>query len=183
MLQVIKLHKTATVPERKTDGAAGYDLSLCTSMMDDASVLSGYDVSLHTAVTDTGTVSTSMSTSVVPARICLYPRDRKLLSTGVVLIIPKGHFGMIASRSGMAFNRGLDVRAGIIDSDYRGEIKVLLENMSSQRQEILDGERIAQLLVLPYAALPVQTITDRSATEVAQETKRGDGGFGSTGRS
>ncbi len=103
---------------------------------------------------------------------------RLAIPTGVYVKIPKGHYGRVAPRSGLAFKYGIDVLAGVIDSDYRGEIKVILLNTSDVEYEVEDGERIAQLII-EKIAIPdlfvVGHIDDLGSTE------RGEKGFGSTG--
>lgn len=99
-----------------------------------------------------------------------------LISTGVKIELPKQTYGQIAPRSGLSV-KGIDVGAGIIDEDYRGEIKVLLRNHSDDDIELPCESRIAQLLVLPVC-YPDFTLVDPEALE---STERGAGGFGSTG--
>ena len=99
-----------------------------------------------------------------------------LISTGVKIELPKRTYGQIAPRSGLSV-KGIDVGAGIIDEDYRGEIKVLLRNHSDDDIELPCESRIAQLLVLPVC-YPDLNLVDQEALE---STERGAGGFGSTG--
>lgn len=98
-----------------------------------------------------------------------------LIGTGTFLEIPKGMFGQIMSRSGVAFKHNCHVGAGVIDSDYRGEIKVLLRNCSKIPVTFTKGDRIAQIIILPY----VKAVFSKK--KVLTETERGEGGFGSTG--
>lgn len=101
--------------------------------------------------------------------------SRTLVDTGVTIRIPVGHVGLLKSRSSLAWKRGLDVEAGVIDSDYRGEVKVLLHNATDTDATVAMGDRVAQLLVL-RVALPTPVVVD-----ALDETERGAGGFGSTG--
>ena len=103
--------------------------------------------------------------------------DTVKIGTGIAAEIPEGYFGAIFARSGMATKRGLRPAncVGVIDSDYRGEIIVALHNDSKESQEINSGDRIAQLVIMPY--LPVEFVEVDELTN----TDRGDGGFGSTG--
>ena len=108
----------------------------------------------------------------------------RTLGTGFVFDIPQGTVGMVCSRSGLAANRGLHVlnAPGIIDSGYRGELKVILHNTSNAARVFSPGDRIAQLLVMPILTPPllyVAGLTERKITDV--ETTRGTNGFGSTG--
>lgn len=99
-----------------------------------------------------------------------------LVPTGTKVQIPKGYFGLLVARSSLCMKKGLMLAngVGIIDSDYRGEIKVALLNVSGEAVSLEQGERIAQLLVLPVES----TIWVEGELE---ETGRGEGGFGSTG--
>ncbi len=106
------------------------------------------------------------------------PGEWAMIPTGLMAEIPEGLAGMVFSRSGLGTKQGMVVAqgVGVIDSDYRGEIKVPLRNMGGAVYEVSPGERIAQLVLLPVALLPVV-----EADELT-ETRRGTGGFGSTGK-
>jgi dUTP pyrophosphatase len=109
--------------------------------------------------------------------ITLSPGERQLIPTGIRLAIPPGYEGQVRARSGLALHRGLGMpnAPGTIDSDYRGEIKVILINWSTEPQTIYRGDRIAQLIISP--------VVRANLTEVNQldETTRSEGGFGHTG--
>jgi dUTP pyrophosphatase len=109
--------------------------------------------------------------------IDIEPLNRVLIPTGLYTAIPKGFEIQIRPRSGLAFKKGVTVlnSPGTIDSDYRGEIKVLLVNLSSETIQISAGERIAQLVLCRHETI------DWCTTDVLPETDRGEGGFGSTG--
>ena len=100
-----------------------------------------------------------------------------LVSTGLSVEIPEGYVGLIYARSGLATKKGLAPanKVGVIDSDYRGEVKVALFNQSGKEQSIAAGERVAQLVIAPYLAVEYQQAEELS------DTARGAGGFGSTG--
>lgn len=106
----------------------------------------------------------------------VYPHERKLISTDISIAIPDGYCGLIWPRSGLSVNSGIDILAGVIDSGYRGEVKVCMLNTSDTLVHVHPGDRIAQLII--------QKVEDVSFTEVKNldDTSRGDGGFGSTGR-
>ncbi|MEX0385831.1 dUTP diphosphatase [Spiribacter onubensis] len=104
------------------------------------------------------------------------PGDRVLVPTGVSVSIPADHVGLIWPRSGLAVKQGIDTMAGVIDSDYRGEIKVALINHSKMMVSVEPGDRIAQLVIQPYT--PVQLVI---SSEIG-ETHRGERGFGSSGK-
>jgi dUTP pyrophosphatase len=100
-----------------------------------------------------------------------------LVSTGLAVAIPEGHEGQIRPRSGMCLKYGLTVlnAPGTVDSDYRGPVRVLLINQSKEPRVVRPGERIAQLVIAPVTNVQVREV------EGLGETKRGGGGFGSTG--
>lgn len=109
--------------------------------------------------------------------IVLKPLQRALVPTGLFIELPQGHEAQIRPRSGLAFKHGLTVlnSPGTIDADYRGEVKVLLVNLSDADFTINDGERIAQMVIARH-----ETIEWYAVMEL-EETKRGAGGFGHTG--
>jgi dUTP pyrophosphatase len=109
--------------------------------------------------------------------LVLQPLARALVPTGLVFQIPHGYEGQVRPRSGLAVKSGITVlnAPGTIDSDYRGEVKVALINLSSEAFAVSHGMRIAQVVFAPVVQLrPVET-------QAVGETQRGDGGFGSTG--
>ena len=106
----------------------------------------------------------------------LQPGERRAIATGLAIAIPPGFYGRVAPRSGWAAKHGIDTLAGVIDSDYRGEILVLLINLGSEPFTAAAGERIAQLIIERMA------ICDFSWAERLDDSERGAGGFGSTGR-
>ena len=110
--------------------------------------------------------------------IILNPGERKLIGTGVAFEIEYGYEVQIRPRSGLAFKHGITVlnSPGTIDSDYRGEIKILLINHSNEKFEIKKGDRIAQAVVAPVIQAEIVEVEELSSTE------RGEGGFGSTGK-
>ena len=109
--------------------------------------------------------------------ITLKPLDRTIVKTGLFIALPKGYEAQVRPRSGLAIKKGITVlnAPGTIDADYRGEIGVILINLSNENFVINDGERIAQMVIAQYTQAAWQEVT------VLDETKRGAGGFGSTG--
>lgn len=107
------------------------------------------------------------------------PMGRILVGTGLSLVIPPGYEGQIRPRSGWALRHGVTVlnSPGTVDSDYRGEVKVLLINLGGEPVEIKRGDRIAQLVIAPVVQATLREV------EQLDETERGAGGFGSTGKS
>ena len=106
------------------------------------------------------------------------PHSTVKIGTGIAMSIPLGYFGAIYARSGLATKEGLRPAncVGVIDSDYRGEVKVALHNDTNTLKTITAGDRIAQLIVMDYFF-----ISDFEEVNVLSDTNRGEGGFGSTG--
>jgi dUTP pyrophosphatase len=112
------------------------------------------------------------------ATIYLQPMERKLIPTGLHIELPIGFEAQIRPRSGLAFKHGISIvnSPGTIDADYRGEVKVLLVNLSNQPFEINTGDRIAQMVVAKH-----ETVVWTQVDELS-ETSRGHGGYGHTGK-
>ena len=113
-------------------------------------------------------------------KIEIAPLETKMVGTGIAMEIPDGYVGLVFARSGLACKKGLAPanKVGVIDSDYRGEIKVALHNHngSGDALAIENGERIAQIAIVPYLK------ADFEVAESLEETDRGENGFGSTGK-
>ncbi|WP_114782724.1 dUTP diphosphatase [Botryobacter ruber] len=111
------------------------------------------------------------------APVVLKPLQRALIPTGLFIQLPEGHEAQIRPRSGLAYKHGISIvnSPGTIDADYRGEIKVLLVNLSEQEFVVEDGERVAQMVVTRYERVAWME------TGELTETARGAGGYGSTG--
>ena len=109
--------------------------------------------------------------------ICLKPLERTIVKTGIFMGIPVGYEAQIRPRSGLAFKKGITVlnSPGTIDADYRGEVGVILVNLSSEEFIIQDGERVAQIVIAKHEQANWEEV------EILEETDRGTGGFGSTG--
>lgn len=112
--------------------------------------------------------------------ITVKSRERILAHTGVSIQLPEGTWGSIRPRSGLALRHGIDVGAGVIDSDYRGECMVLLFNHSNVDCTFERGTRIAQLIVMPYITLE-PCLSGDDDNDGGDNNDRGTGGFGSTG--
>ena len=110
--------------------------------------------------------------------VTLQPGETKFLPTGLAVAVPQGYAGLVSARSGMACKRGLAPanKVGVIDSDYRGEVNVVLHNHGPEPQTVLNGDRVAQLVLVPVLTPEPELV------EELEETGRGAGGFGSTGR-
>lgn len=109
--------------------------------------------------------------------VMVKPLQRILVPTGLFMELPVGYEAQVRPRSGLAIKHGITVlnSPGTIDADYRGEIRVILINLSEEPFEINDGERIAQMVIAPHVQAKWE------AVDVLNETKRGAGGFGHTG--
>lgn len=107
--------------------------------------------------------------------VWLGPGERRLISTGIAMAIPEGYVGLVWDKSGMASKFGIKTMAGVIDSGYRGEVKILLYNLSMEEFKVEKGMKIAQMLIQPVEQRKVVE------AEELEETERGAGGFGSTG--
>jgi len=112
--------------------------------------------------------------------VIINPNTQRLISTGISMEIPDGTVGLIWPRSGLAVKKGVDVFAGVVDSGYRGEVKVCLFNAgsvwSTPRVEIAKGDRIAQILFQHVPRFQLEEVFD------LEEADRGEGGFGSSGK-
>ena len=107
--------------------------------------------------------------------VSLAPGERRLVRTGLAVAIPDGYYGRVAPRSGLATKKGINVLAGVIDADYRGEIQCLLHNTGTEAAELPAQTKICQLII-------EKIITpDAVWADSLADTMRGDGGFGSTG--
>ena len=115
--------------------------------------------------------------AIVDGLVTIEPGETKMIGTGLAFAIPEGLVGLIFARSSLGTKKGLAPanKVGVIDSDYRGEVRVVLHNHSSVAQTIENGERIAQMAFVPYYAAEFSVVDELSAT------LRGEGGFGSTG--
>ena len=116
--------------------------------------------------------------AVLDAPITIKPNESVLIHTGIAVAIPVGYVGLVYARSGIACKRGLapSNKVGVIDADYRGEIMVSLHNHGTTEQTIDPNERIAQMVVTPFIHCEYEE------TDNLDDTERGTGGFGSTGK-
>ena len=128
------------------------------------------------AYATTGSAGMDLRSHISEA-IALQPMERKLIPTGLFMEIPHGYEGQVRPRSGMAVNKGITClnTPGTIDSDYRGEVKVLLINLSTEVQHIEPGDRIAQIVFVKVEQAHIELVQQLNQTE------RAAGGFGHTG--
>ncbi|MEL0275342.1 MAG: dUTP diphosphatase [Flavobacteriaceae bacterium] len=135
---------------------------------------SPYDLPAYASVSSAGLDLKA----VLDQPINLQPLERKIIGTGLKIALPEGFEAQVRPRSGLAAKHGITVlnAPGTIDADYRGEIGVILVNLSNEAVEISPGERIAQLVVARYTQVNWEKVTSLDTTD------RGEGGFGSTGK-
>jgi dUTP pyrophosphatase len=110
--------------------------------------------------------------------LTITPGSQVIVRTGVALQIPEGHGGFIWARSGLAVKNRIDTRAGVIDADYRGEIRVVLVNEGSMALHVKRGDRIAQIVIQKYS----DNLKLMAVEQFSKETNRDVSAFGSTGR-
>lgn len=153
-VKIKRLSETATIPTYAHVGDAGMDLY----------------ADLHPTKEDIE--------SDVESYCLIDPHTTKMISCGFAMSIPEGYFGGIYARSGLASKQNLRPSncVGIVDSSYRGEVMVALHNDSNDMQEIKHGQRIAQMLIQPVVSANIEEV------ESLDETERGNGGFGSSGK-
>lgn len=120
-------------------------------------------------VSDAGYDLYAVIETIIPAR------GRGLIRTGIAMEIPSGHVGLIWPRSGLAVKAGLDVLAGVIDSGYRGEICIVLQNHTDHDYIVRKHDRVAQILIQKVATVQIKTVSNLDKSD------RGTGGFGSSG--
>lgn len=159
-IRVKKLQEDAKLPELMTEGSAGFDLSA---------------LNVKRIYLDTNRFKVPELIQDMDTPVFINPGERVLIGTGLAFSIPEGYEMQIRDRSGLSLRRGLKVfnSPGTIDSDYRGEVGIILWNTTRKPIEILRGERIAQAII---------SKVEKVEWELAnlEETERGEGGFGST---
>ncbi len=118
-------------------------------------------------------------TAAIEQPVTLAPGDRTRIPTGMIVEIPEGYEGQIRARSGLAYKAGLGLTNGVgtIDSDYRGEVMVLIINHGQEPHTFQPGERVAQLVIMAVPKVSLEVVDELNDSE-----ERGEGGFGSTGR-
>lgn len=124
-----------------------------------------------------GSAAIDLHANISSPRV-INPGTRWKFMTGLHMEIPAGHAGQIWSRSGLCIHHGLGILDGVIDSDYRGEISVTLFNFDSVPYEVLPGDRVGQMVIVPVVTIS----PDFVELDELMQTQRGSGGLGSTGR-
>ncbi len=188
---VERLHKIAIVPTRGSEEAAGLDLHACFESLEKKISATQFANGIYT---NSAGMPIRFTTRIVwdakpkpydPAptltkrvleSFILGPGQNLVVPTGIAMTIPAMHYGRIAARSGLAVNHCIDVMAGVIDSDYRGEVCVILRNSHPTNHfSIFPGDRIAQIIIEPYSNIMPVMVGE------LPKTARGSNGFGSTG--
>ena len=149
-VKVKKIYKDAKIPENATAGSAGFDLKAYVDEVD------GYG----------------------DKKVWISPGGRVKIETGIAFELPENHVMLIFPRSSVGIKKGLRLQnsTGVLDSDYRNQAFIFLENMSEDNQTVEHGERIAQAIIIPYPTVEFEEVEELSTTE------RGLGGIGSTGK-
>lgn len=124
-----------------------------------------------------GSAGLDIHANIIEEKITLLPFDRKLIPTGLYLELPNGYEAQIRPRSGLALKKGITLpnTPATIDSDYRGELKIILINLSNENQTIQHGDRIAQMVIKSYEKIILEE------TKSLSSTNRNEGGFGHSG--
>lgn len=123
-----------------------------------------------------GSAGYDLYSNVPSDNIIIPPHGKALIKTGIAIAIPEGYYGRIAPRSSLGWKYHIDVGAGVIDRDYRGEIGVVLYNLGDTEYVVKHKERIAQLILTRYVTPDIDIVSE------LDDTKRGEGGYGSTGK-
>lgn len=152
-IKVKKLIDTAILPTRGHSDDAGIDLYVC--------------------ITDEDLMEYGEGNGIV-----LKPGDVYMFDTGIAFDLPEGYFGLVVVRSSIGIKKQLRLmnQAGVIDQGFKDSVKIALHNFGSEPQEIRHGDRIAQMILLPYVTFPIEEV------DKLTDTERGTGGIGSTGR-
>ena len=203
VLKIKKLHPDAHIPTRAHDTDAGLDLyalpveytdeekKTCKSVVDmNVTCAKFFDLfgggglfgdtlfseKQKAAIDIAGKLTDSEWDDYFKSKIVIMPHETKMIPTGIAIAVPTGYMGCIYARSGLASKKSLAPAncVGIVDSDYRGEVKVALHNYSDKNQIIDVGDRIAQLVIQPISLCKAEVV------EELDETERGTGGFGSS---
>lgn len=173
-VNVVLKHDNSKVPTRGTDFAAGYDLYANLRITPEEFV----NFSNKKGYTTKANVRYFIGAGTSYPILRIPPHTAVKINTGLAMEIPKGYFGAVYARSGISAKQGLRPAncVGVIDSDYRGDIIVVLRNDTDVEQTIEDGDRIAQIVFQKFEEV------NFIKTENLSDTNRGDGGYGSTGR-
>ena len=179
--KICKMLKQAIIPYRTTDGAAGYDMSLCMEADEEVEIIDdlipSHDVSNRSTIRSIIDILNEFGYIKGLDGVYLMPGSKVHLHTGIRMEIPKGYCGLLMNRSSLSNNEDLTIcdNVGLIDSDYRGEVTLWMYNNSDEIKFIPNHSRICQIVVVRHLTSPMEEIKELSYTV------RGSGGYGSTG--
>ena len=179
--KICKMLKQAIIPYRTTDGAAGYDMSLCMEADEEveliANVMRCDNYSSRSTIRSVIDILNESGYYKEPDGVYLMPQSKVHLHTGVRMEIPDGYCGLLMNRSSLSNNEDLTIcdNVGLIDSDYRGEVTLWMYNNSDEIKFIPNHSRICQIVLVRHLTSPMEEIKELSYTV------RGSGGYGSTG--
>ena len=170
--KICKMLKCAITPYRTTDGAAGYDMSLCMEADDEVDTITN-----RSNIRKVINIMNESGYYKEPDGVYLMPQSKVHLHTGIRMEIPKGYCGLLMNRSSLSNNEDLTIcdYVGLIDSDYRGEVTLWMYNNSDEIKFIPNHSRICQIVLVRHLTSPMEEIKELSYTA------RGSGGYGSTG--
>ena len=170
--KICKMLKCAIIPYRTTDGAAGYDMSLCMEADDEVDTITN-----RSNIRKVINIMNESGYYKEPDGVYLMPGSKVHLHTGVRMEIPDGYCGLLMNRSSLSNDEDLTIcdYVGLIDSDYRGEVTLWMYNNSDEIKFIPNHSRICQIVLVRHLTSPMEEIKELSYTV------RGSGGYGSTG--
>ena len=170
--KICKMFKQAIIPYRTTDGAAGYDMSLCMEADDEVDTITN-----RSNIRKVINIMNESGYYKEPDGVYLMPGSKVHLHTGVRMEIPDGYCGLLMNRSSLSNDEDLTIcdYVGLIDSDYRGEITLWMYNNSDEIKFIPNHSRICQIVLVRHLTSPMEEVNALSYTV------RGSGGYGSTG--
>lgn len=178
--KICKMLNCAITPYRTTDGAAGYDMSLCMEADEEVDIIAHkmwYDGTVRSTTCKIIDILNESGYIKEPDGVYLMPGSKVHLHTGIQMEIPKGYCGLLMNRSSLSNNEDLTIcdNVGLIDSDYRGEITLWMYNNSDEIKFIPNHSRICQIVLVRHLTSPMEEVT------ILSHTTRGSGGYGSTG--
>lgn len=178
--KICKMLNCAITPYRTTDGAAGYDMSLCMEADEEVEIIAhkmGYDGTFRSTTRKIIDILNESGYIKEPDGVYLMPGSKVHLHTGIRMEIPKGYCGLLMNRSSLSNEEDLTIcdNVGLIDSDYRGEVTLWMYNNSDEIKFIPNHSRICQIVLVRHLTSPMEEVATLSYTV------RGSGGYGSTG--
>lgn len=178
--KICKMLNSAITPYRTTDGAAGYDMSLCMEADEEVEIIAhkmSYDGTVRSTISKLVDTLNESGYFKEPGGVYLMPQSKVHLHTGIRMEIPKGYCGLLMNRSSLSNEEDLTIcdYVGLIDSDYRGEVTLWMYNSSDEIKFIPNHSRICQIVLVRHLTSPMEE------TATLSHTARGSGGYGSTG--